>query len=250
MQIVTGVTTLDESGPRYRGHDVAELARTCTYEQVAELLWTGSLPADRRVAGAATGRRRAWPRRVTAAVGGGNGVPAMVADGQRARRPPPGRRPAGGGAPAARRRADRARRARRSTVGGVGGAPRRVLGVDAVAPLAPALDRALVLLADHELATSTLAVRVAGSTWTGPYPAFAAGLATVQGALHGGAARQVHELLVECERDRRGRRGRPAAAGARAAARVRAQDLPGRGSPAGARCSRRSALLPDPARPA
>ena len=47
VQIVTGVTTLDEDGVRYRGHDVAELARTSTYEQVAELLWTGSLPRRR-----------------------------------------------------------------------------------------------------------------------------------------------------------------------------------------------------------
>ncbi len=64
---------------------------------------------------------------------------------------------------------------------------------------AQALDRALVLLADHELATSTLAVRVAASTWAGPYPAFAAGLTVLQGPLHGGASRQVHDLLVECE---------------------------------------------------
>ena len=70
---------------------------------------------------------------------------------------------------------------------------------DAVATFGPAIDRALVLLADHELATSTLAVRVAGSTWAGPYPAYMAGLATVQGALHGGAAREAHDLLVECE---------------------------------------------------
>ena len=88
-------------------------------------------------------------------------------------------------------------------------------------PLAAALDRALVLLADHELATSTLAVRITGSTWTGPYPAFAAGLATVQGALHGGAARQVHDLLVECEEI-----GAGAAVGRRLQARER---LPGFG---------------------
>jgi citrate synthase len=66
--------------------------------------------------------------------------------------------------------------------------------------LAGVLDRALVLLADHELATSTLAVRVAGSTWPGPYAAFAAGLATIQGVYHGGAAAQAYELLAECER--------------------------------------------------
>ena len=44
VQIVTAVTELDEAGPRYRGRDVAELARSVTYEQVAELLWSGSLP--------------------------------------------------------------------------------------------------------------------------------------------------------------------------------------------------------------
>ena len=46
VQIVTGVTTLDESGVCYLGHDVADLSRTATYEQVAELLWTGELAAD------------------------------------------------------------------------------------------------------------------------------------------------------------------------------------------------------------
>ena len=71
---------------------------------------------------------------------------------------------------------------------------------DPTAELARVLDRALVLLADHELATSTLAVRVAGSTWPGPYLAFAAGLATVQGIYHGGASAQAYDLLVECER--------------------------------------------------
>jgi citrate synthase len=40
---------------------------------------------------------------------------------------------------------------------------------------------------------------VAASARTGPYPAFAAGLAVLQGALHGDAASLVHELLVECE---------------------------------------------------
>ena len=65
--------------------------------------------------------------------------------------------------------------------------------------LVAVVDRALVLLADHELATSTLAVRVAGSTWTPPYQAFVAGLAVIQGPLHGAATRLAHELLVECE---------------------------------------------------
>jgi citrate synthase len=58
-----------------------------------------------------------------------------------------------------------------------------------------ALDRALSLLADHELATSTLAVRVAASTWADPYLLLLAGLATAGGPLHGGASELVRALL-------------------------------------------------------
>jgi citrate synthase len=70
-----------------------------------------------------------------------------------------------------------------------------------VSPLEPttkrvrALDRALSLLADHELATSTLAVRVAASTWADPYLLLLTGLAAVGGPLHGGASEFVRDLL-------------------------------------------------------
>lgn len=63
----------------------------------------------------------------------------------------------------------------------------------ALSPLAPsdealeALNAALVLLADHELATSTLAARLAASTWADVYRLVAAGLAVVGGPLHGSA---------------------------------------------------------------
>ncbi|CAN5371112.1 hypothetical protein BH23ACT3_BH23ACT3_08580 [soil metagenome] len=65
--------------------------------------------------------------------------------------------------------------------------------------LVHALQRALVLLADHELATSTLAVRVAGSVRADPYSAFAAGLAVLRSPLHGSTAEAVHGLLARCE---------------------------------------------------
>jgi citrate synthase len=58
-----------------------------------------------------------------------------------------------------------------------------------------ALDRALSLLADHELATSTLAVRVAASAWSDPYLLLLTGLATAGGPLHGGASEFVRALL-------------------------------------------------------
>jgi citrate synthase len=56
-------------------------------------------------------------------------------------------------------------------------------------------------MADHELATSTMAVRVAASVHSDPYDALMAGLATLAGPLHGGASQQAYELLVVAERD-------------------------------------------------
>ena len=151
---------------RYRGHDVAELARTCSFEQVAELLWTGALPT-----------RSAWPPpdpadaalapRVTRAVRRRPALPAMVAVASAlgARHPdddpPTAARRLLGVAPDGARRAGRTPR-RGSLAERLAACwqPDRRPGAGA-----GVIDRALVLLADHELATSTLAVRVAGSTW-------------------------------------------------------------------------------------
>jgi len=202
VQIVTGVTTLDESGVQYLGHDVAELSRTATYEQVAELLWTGRLSPD-----------PTWPPpeaddlatavAITEAVGAG-GVPALIAVAS---------------ALGVRHPTDDAATAARVLIGvapavvrrqplehipwsaGIGDRLAAAWHPDPPAALGRTLDRALVLLADHELATSTLAVRVAGSTWPGPYLAYAAGLAAIAGPYHGGAARTVHQMLEEAERE-------------------------------------------------
>ena len=76
------------------------------------------------------------------------------------------------------------------------------LDVDAARPMpTTAVNAALVLLADHELATSTMAVRVAASVRADPYDALLAGLATLAGPLHGGASQQAYELLAMAERD-------------------------------------------------
>jgi citrate synthase len=64
--------------------------------------------------------------------------------------------------------------------------------------LVEAVNTALVLLADHELATSTLAVRVAASVRADPTAAIVAGLATIDGNLHGSASHHVQRFLAEC----------------------------------------------------
>jgi citrate synthase len=58
-----------------------------------------------------------------------------------------------------------------------------------------ALSAALVLVADHELAASTLAARVAASVHADPYAVVATGLGAVGGALHGGASLGAETLL-------------------------------------------------------
>jgi citrate synthase len=60
-----------------------------------------------------------------------------------------------------------------------------------------ALDGALILLADHELALSALAARVAASAHADPYLVVLAGLSAQGGPLHGAAGTAVEKLLAE-----------------------------------------------------
>ncbi len=63
------------------------------------------------------------------------------------------------------------------------------------------LDRALLLLADHGMATSTLAARLAASTRAAPHAVLVAALGPLAGPLHGAASRTVHELFEDAERN-------------------------------------------------
>lgn len=57
------------------------------------------------------------------------------------------------------------------------------------------LNAALVVLFDHDLATSTLAARAAASARADPYGVISAGLATLDSALHGSASADAYRLL-------------------------------------------------------
>ena len=197
VQIVSGITVLDEAGPSYRGHDVAALARSASFERVAELLWTGELPDDPVT----------WPapddrdvrRGVDAIAGYGPGldwinrlavITTAAGIGHTGDDP----------ATAARRILTMipAVLAARHHDGDYAARVASVFAPDADAALVDAIRRALVLLADHELATSTLAVRVAGSVRTDSYTALATGLAVVSGTLHGAAGTAASALFADC----------------------------------------------------
>jgi len=62
------------------------------------------------------------------------------------------------------------------------------------------LPRKRVLLADHELAASTLAARAAASVRADPYAVVATGLGAVSGALHGGSSLGAEALLTAARR--------------------------------------------------
>ncbi|MFI9558103.1 citrate synthase [Nonomuraea endophytica] len=63
--------------------------------------------------------------------------------------------------------------------------------------LVDALRAAMVLLADHELAASTLAARVAASAKADPYAVVLTGLGVLGGPLHGGASYGAERMLAE-----------------------------------------------------
>src|SRR5262249_5775845 len=72
----------------------------------------------------------------------------------------------------------------------------RLCPADPAPSLVRTLGAALVLLADHELAASTFAARVAASVRADPYAVVATGLGAVGGALHGGASLGVEAMLA------------------------------------------------------
>jgi citrate synthase len=192
--VATSITELRPEGPLYRGVPAVSLVGTEPFERVADLLWqvdpgpweaarVGPVPVttiDDRLRWAVVMSGSADPLRsdlrdVAVARAARTTIATMVAS----------LAALGGGGPAGGPIADRL-------------AARLVSTPDR--PTIAAVEAALVLLADHELASSTVAVRIAASTRSDVYDAILTGLGTVNGPLHGGASRQAHLLLVDAER--------------------------------------------------
>ncbi|MGU9962053.1 MAG: citrate synthase [Candidatus Puniceispirillales bacterium WSBS_2018_MAG_OTU23] len=75
------------------------------------------------------------------------------------------------------------------------GVPTEEYVVDPV--LADAMDKILILHADHEQNASTSTVRLAGSSGANPFACIAAGIAALWGPAHGGANEAVLNMLTE-----------------------------------------------------
>ncbi|XXF78578.1 citrate synthase family protein [Myxococcaceae bacterium GXIMD 01537] len=210
--IDSSISRIGAEGLAYRGQSAVRLAvEGRAFEEVAELLWSGTLPSSRApwpapevpfppatLAGLLP--RRTAPVETLAAL-----VPLLGASD-----------PVRFAAPAEQEKA-RARRLLRhlgawvsasSAPGRVERALKQETVADSLAAAwgvtvkrAPALiDRALVLCADHELNVSTFAARVTASSGADLYACVSAALAAVSGPKHGGACDRVEALVREVGR--------------------------------------------------
>jgi citrate synthase len=207
VSMATSITEIHDDRLLFRGHDATGLARKSTFESVAELLWTGALPEAAMWLAPTRGVRVA--RAATAALPSAT-TPierfAVITSAMACAHPL--RLDLRAAAVVAHGRALIATFVQLLPRVGAGRSrPAPALRVAArlwtrLSPLAysaervAVIDAALVLLSDHELATSTLAARVAASTRADPFGVVLAGLGAVSGPLHGKAARGAHRLFL------------------------------------------------------
>ncbi|MFF5006517.1 citrate synthase [Streptomyces phaeochromogenes] len=205
LSVRTRITLIDKDRYYFRGVDATELATRHSYEEVAEWLWTGVLrpgvtftapessvavarravdalpehtgPTDRlRVAAiaAATADPLRFDLSEQAVLGTARTLIPTLVDAL---------------PPKSHDHRDDSSLAHRLWA--------RLSGREADEASLRALDTALALLVDHDLAASTLAVRVAASARAHTYAAVSAGLGVLEGPLHGAASGLAHRILLD-----------------------------------------------------
>ncbi|MFF7234793.1 citrate/2-methylcitrate synthase [Streptomyces collinus] len=205
LSVRTRITLIDDDRYYFRGVDATELATRHSYEEVAEWLWTDRLtpgitftaPEDtvevaRRAVNALPEHTTPTDRLRVAAIAAAAQdplrfdlsekavlgtarvlIPTLVAA------LPPAQFAAADDGPLAHRLWT------------------RLTGRPADEESLRVLDTALALLIDHDLAASTLAVRVAASARAHAYAAVSAGLGVLEGPLHGAASGLAHRMLLD-----------------------------------------------------
>ncbi len=204
ITVQSAITELGGDSLRFRGLDAARLAVSRPYEDVAELLWTGEF-------GSAGEQWRSRPAALAAGRAAQAALPAGILPLERLQVIVP----AMAATDPLRLQLDQAAvlAAGRSIVAGMVECLPPGVAASADEPIAArlwarlcdrraspgllrAMSAALVLLADHELAASTLAARAAASVRADPYAVVGTGLGAVSGALHGGASLGAEALVA------------------------------------------------------
>jgi citrate synthase len=207
VAFVTELTLVDGDNLRYRGLDVVGLSRERSFEEVAGWLWAGRWPDP--------AERWAPTQEVAAVVAATTGaLPATSTLSDRCKVA------AAAAATADPLRHDLEPTAVAATAKGliaamVGALPvvqSGSAGASGVAghlwarltprpgPWAEVLDAALVLLADHEMAASTVAARTAAMVGADPYAVVGAGLGAASGPYHAATSVEVVRLLARAAR--------------------------------------------------
>ncbi|HEV7922627.1 MAG TPA: citrate synthase family protein [Thermoanaerobaculia bacterium] len=195
----SAITLIANGKLYYRGHDVAELARTCTVEQVASLIWTGAFDSDIF------------------------GTPLHVIAGGRSEEGLPFINRCQSILPLVAARDSLAWDLRPRSVAQTGWRILNLLtsvGVESaeleetieetlVREWAPKAKQsanlvraAIILSADHELNVSSFTARCVASAGANPYSVVLGGLAAIEGVKHGGLSARVETLWDESRRAR------------------------------------------------
>jgi citrate synthase len=229
----SAITEITADGPRYRGRPACALAwQDARFESIAELLWTGAWV-----------ERPGWSGPIAPLSHLARAIPAgtpplhtLLAATPLIALRDPARFGLELDAELARARVlmrllaaapalpDLARARAALAAPSVAASLARALGASPRAPQLAALERALVVCADHELNASAFAARVAASAGADLYACLTAALATLSGPRHGGVCDRVEALVAETATPKRARE--VVAARAR-----RGEDVPGFGHP-------------------
>ena len=205
LSVRTRITLIDKDRYYFRGVDATELAARHSYEEVAEWLWTGvlrpgatftapeaSLAVARRAVDALPEHTGPTDRLRVAAIAAATADPLRFdLSGQAVLGTARTLIPTLVDAlpPKSHGHRDDTSLAHRLWA--------RLSGREADEASLRALDTALALLVDHDLAASTLAVRVAASARAHVYAAVSAGLGVLEGPLHGAASGLAHRMLLD-----------------------------------------------------
>lgn len=205
VSLGSAITEIQAARLCYRGHDASELARTSPFEAVAELLWSAELrstvrweallrppplvrkvsallpaesPAIERFSAVAASLACSHPLRVDLSLPSVVELARLLISSFVHALPP---------------------LQKQTPVRGFLAHVLwpRVSRLPATPARIALLNAALVLLADHELATSTLAARVSASTRADIFAVVLSGLGALSGPLHGKAAIALQRLLLE-----------------------------------------------------
>lgn len=205
----------------YRGYDIHDLASNLSFEEVAYLLWKGDLPNQKQLEELRTqlDQQRPIPENLKAAIRNlpkssnsldvlrtaisilGTGIPLKTPDMADAIA-------ITAKIPTINAAFDRIRKGQepvepRSGLSHAANYLYVLTGREPDAAKVEALNRYLIVLADHGMNSSTFTARVVASTWSDMYSAITAAIGALKGPLHGGAPAPVLQMLKDIGRPER-----------------------------------------------